>query len=207
MKIKIGPYKDYFGPYQLAQKILFWVPKEKDEHGFPHTADCVHKFGEWLAHGSIKPEPEVGEEHAWDDDRPETWIYKLLLWIDKKKKRKIKVHIDRWDTWGMSETLGYIVRPMLKQLIATKHGAPWVDDEDVPEELRSTSARELTEEEKKARDDARAAKVAEAKLAADESAAKEAEVVAALDELGKIQHGNDKVYSNKSTEISARLQV
>jgi hypothetical protein len=70
------------------------------------------------------------------------------LWIDKKKKRKIQVHIDRWDTWGMGETVGYIVRPMLKQLIATKHGAPWVDDEDVPEELRSTSARELTEEEK-----------------------------------------------------------
>jgi hypothetical protein len=148
MKIKIGPYKEWFGPYQLAQKILFWVPKEKDEYGFPHTADRVHKFGEWLAHGSIKPEPEVGDEHTWGDDRPETWIYKLLLWIDKKKKRKIEVHIDRWDTWGMNETLGYIVRPMLKQLIATKHGAPWVDDEDVPEELRSTSARELTEEEK-----------------------------------------------------------
>jgi hypothetical protein len=148
MKVKLGPYRNYFGPYQLAEVILFWVPKEKDEHGFPHTADCVHKFGEWLAHGSIKPEPEIGDEHTWDDDRTETWIYKLLLWIDKKKKRKIQVHIDRWDTWGMYETLGYIVRPMLKQLIATKHGAPWVDDEDVPEELRSTSARELTEEEK-----------------------------------------------------------
>jgi hypothetical protein len=29
---------------------------------------------------------------------------------------------------------------MLQQLQATKHGAPMVDDEDVPEELRSTSA-------------------------------------------------------------------
>jgi hypothetical protein len=28
---------------------------------------------------------------------------------------------------------------MLKQLKDTKHGAPWTDDEDVPEELRSTS--------------------------------------------------------------------
>jgi hypothetical protein len=29
---------------------------------------------------------------------------------------------------------------MLKQLKETKHGSPWTDDEDVPEELRSTSA-------------------------------------------------------------------
>ena len=136
MKVRIGPYKDWFGPYQLAQKILFWIPKEKDEYGYPHTADRVHNFGEWLAHGSVLPEPTVGEEHTFADDRPETWIYRLLLWIDKKKKRKVYVHIDRWDTWNMETTLGYIVRPMLKQLREKKHGAPDVDAEDVPEHLR-----------------------------------------------------------------------
>jgi hypothetical protein len=36
----------------------------------------------------------------------------------------------------MSETLGYIVRPMLKQLRDKKHGAPQVELEDVPEHLR-----------------------------------------------------------------------
>lgn len=149
MRIKIGPYRNYFGPYQLAEKIMFWIPKEKDEHGFPHTAKRVHNFGEWLAHGSIKPDLKVGETDVFgDDDRPETWIYKLLKWIDKKKKRKIHVHIDRWDTWNMETTLGYIIRPMLKQLNENKHGAPWVDDEDVPEHLRSTAARELTQDEK-----------------------------------------------------------
>jgi hypothetical protein len=40
----------------------------------------------------------------------------------------------------MDHTLAMIVLPMLKQLQATKHGAPNVDDEDVPEELKSTSA-------------------------------------------------------------------
>lgn len=147
MKIKIGPYRDYFGPNQLAEKILFWIPKEKDEYGFPHTADRVHKFGEWLAHGSIRPEPDMGDIFG-DDDRPETWLYKLLKWIDKKKKRKIYVHIDRWDTWSMDNTLAYIILPMLKQLKESKHGAPYVDDEDVPEHLRSTAARPLSEEEK-----------------------------------------------------------
>jgi hypothetical protein len=140
MKVHIGPHKNWFGPYQLAEKILFWIPKEKDEYGFPHTADCVHKFGEWLAHGSVEPDPEVGEEHAWDDDRPITWIYKLLRWIDSKKKRKIRVRIDRYDTWGMDDTLAHIILPMLKQLKASKHGSPYVADEDVPEHLRSTAA-------------------------------------------------------------------
>jgi hypothetical protein len=148
MKVKIGPYKDWFGPYQLAEIIMFWVPKEKDEYGFPHTADRVHRFGEWLAHGSVLPEPEVGDERTWGEDRPETWIYKLLKWIDSKKKRKVYIHIDKWDTWGMDNTLAFIILPMLKQLKATTHGSPSVDDEDVPEHLRSTAAPELSEEDK-----------------------------------------------------------
>jgi hypothetical protein len=46
--------------------------------------------------------------------------------------QKISVHIDPWDTWSMDHTLGYIILPMLKQLKETKHGSPFVDDEDVP---------------------------------------------------------------------------
>lgn len=60
--------------------------------------------------------------------------------IVKHRKRKIKIRIDREDTWCMDNTLAYIIVPMLKQLKATKHGAPFVDDEDVPEHLRSTAA-------------------------------------------------------------------
>lgn len=140
MRVKIGPYKNWFGPYQLAEKLMFWVPKEEDEYGFPHTADRVHKFGEWLAHGSIEPEPKVGDITFLGRDRPYTTLYKFLSWIDKKKKRTVKVHIDRWDTWSMDNTLAYIILPMLKQLKDTKHGSPCVDDEDVPENLRSTAA-------------------------------------------------------------------
>jgi hypothetical protein len=136
MKVKIGNYTNWFGPYQLAEKLMFWVPKEKDEYGIPHTANRVHKFGEWLAHGSILPEPKVGEISLWNDDRPVTWLYKFLRWIDSKKKRTVKVHIDRWDTWSMDHTLALIVLPMLKQLKETKHGAPYVDLKDVPKELQ-----------------------------------------------------------------------
>ena len=148
MKVKIGPYKSWFGPYQLAEKLCFWAKKEKDEYGFPCKPDWVHNFGEWLAHGSIEPEPEVSEIRSWGDDRPTTWLYKFLLWINSKKERTMKIHIDRWDTWSMDDTLAHIILPMLKQLKETKHGAPFVDDKDVPKELRSTTAPPLTEEEK-----------------------------------------------------------
>jgi hypothetical protein len=47
------------------------------------------------------------------------------------------VKIDRWDTWSMDHTLAYIILPMLKQLKKESHGSPFVDEEDVPKELRS----------------------------------------------------------------------
>lgn len=60
--------------------------------------------------------------------------------ILRYRKRKINVRIDRSDTWSMDNTLAHIILPMLKQLKETKQGAPYVDDEDVPEHLRSTAA-------------------------------------------------------------------
>ena len=145
MKVKIGKYESWYGPYQLAETLMFWVPKEKDEHGFPHTAERVHKFGEWLAHGSVQPEPKIGEVYDMWEDRPTTWLYKFLSWIHSKQKRTIKVHIDRWDTWSMDHTLAYIILPMLQQLKETKHGGPYVDLEDVPKELHG---KKLTKKQK-----------------------------------------------------------
>jgi hypothetical protein len=124
MQVKIGPYKNWIGPYQIAEALCFWAGKEKDEYGFPKTKDWVHNFGEWLAGGEDK----------------DSWLQKACIWIESKRTRKIKVKIDRWDTWSMDHTLSYIVLPMLKQLKETKHGAPFTDDEDVPEHLRSTTA-------------------------------------------------------------------
>jgi hypothetical protein len=145
MRVKIGPYKNWFGPYQLAEKLCFWAKEEKDEHGFPKKPDWVHNFGEWLAHGSIEPEAQVGEIRSWNRERHMTWLYRFLSWIHSKQKRTIKVHIDCWDTWGMDHTLAYIILPMLVQLKETKHGAPYVDPKDCPEELKP---KKLTKKEK-----------------------------------------------------------
>lgn len=57
------------------------------------------------------------------------------------KERKVFIQIDPWDTWNMDTTLALIIVPMLKQLrIGKDGGAPNVDDEDVPENLRKSSA-------------------------------------------------------------------
>lgn len=57
-----------------------------------------------------------------------------------RKNRKIEVRIDAYDVWNMDHTLALIILPMLKQLKESKMGAPFVDDEDVPEELKTTTA-------------------------------------------------------------------
>jgi len=78
----------------------------------------------------------------WIDDRVQDF-YNVFnwLWFDRRQQ-KIKVHIDRWDTWSMDHTLAHIVLPMLIQLKETKHGAPNVDKEDVPKDLWPNEAEE-----------------------------------------------------------------
>lgn len=120
MRVYIGPYKGWVGPYQIAEKILFWMDKDEDRR--------VHNFGRWLA------ENKHGED---------SYLAKLCDWIHSKRDRKIKVRIDNYDTWSMDHTLAYIILPMLKQLKATKHGSPYVDQEDIPEELRLTEREKL----------------------------------------------------------------
>jgi len=119
MKINIGKHVNWIGPYQIAEKLLFWKDK------YSETDDTVHNFGIWLA------ENKNGKN---------SWLTNVCSWIHQKKQRKVKIRIDNYDTWSMDHTLAYIIVPMLKQLQATLHGAPFVDDKDVPAELRSTAA-------------------------------------------------------------------
>jgi hypothetical protein len=86
------------------------------------------------------------EFDLYDDknDKYTDWLVKPMelvrKFLDFVHPKIDYVKIDKWDTWSMDSTLGMIALPMLKQLQASKHGAPYVDDEDVPEELKSTSA-------------------------------------------------------------------
>ena len=67
-------------------------------------------------------------------------VYNVFNWIwYDRQKQKVKIRIDRQDTWSMDHTLAPIILPMLVQLKETKHGAPNVDPKDVPKELRPTT--------------------------------------------------------------------
>ena len=112
MKIYISNYRNHWvSPYTILEKIYFWREIEYDEPMIKRLSDILHPFCT-----------------AW---------HKFLNFIHPEIKY---IKIDPWDTWSMDSTLAYIILPMLKQLKETQHGAGWVDDGDVPEELKSTSA-------------------------------------------------------------------
>jgi hypothetical protein len=83
------------------------------------------------------------KDRAWEKvEDVLQWLYNktINVILDKHSDQKISIRIDKYDTWSMDHTLAPIILPMLKQLKETKHGSPFVDDFDVPKELRSTSA-------------------------------------------------------------------
>jgi len=64
------------------------------------------------------------------------WVYNHTInTLINDANQKVYVRVDPWDTWSMDCTLAHIIVPMLQQLKDGKHGAPHVDNEDVPESL------------------------------------------------------------------------
>ena len=112
MKVYLSKYRyHWISPYTVLEKVFFWREIDYDEPIIDKWSDRLTP----ICQG----------------------IQKVLDFIHPKINY---VKIDRWDTWSMDYSLSFIVVPMLKQLKETKHGAPFVDDDDVPEELKSTSA-------------------------------------------------------------------
>jgi hypothetical protein len=116
MRVHIGPYTNWIGPYQIADAIFFWVDRrgifaEEPEIYKRWDYKAAERFGEWLS---------------------QTWVNDLCNWLDSKKKRKVKVRIDPYDTWSMDHTLAIIIHPMLVQLKETNHGYFNPDPEDAP---------------------------------------------------------------------------
>ena len=119
MKVKLGPYRDWVGPYQIADMVFFWLEKyplgNKDQRWDYRLHD---RFGNWLA---------------------ETWVADVCQWIHDRRRRTVKVKIDSYDVWSVDHTMALIILPLLKQLKIQKQGYGWIDDEDVPEHIRSTA--------------------------------------------------------------------
>jgi hypothetical protein len=113
MKVTVRKYQDWYGPYQLIDTLLFFIPEDTR---FPIAEKFVEsKLGKLV--------DKIGNARSAFFE-----------------KRRFSVRIDKYDTWGMDSTLSPIILPMLRQLKETKHGAPCTDDADVPEYIRSTYA-------------------------------------------------------------------
>jgi hypothetical protein len=62
------------------------------------------------------------------------------------RERTMKIQVDRYDAWSADHTLALIIHPVLVELKKQKQGSPIVDDEDVPDHLKSTAAPPKEEE-------------------------------------------------------------
>ncbi len=131
MKIYISKYRDHWvSPYTMLDLAFFWTDWSK----------CARDKS---ISSSLDDERKYVERPDWTDAWADRLmpISRAIQWVGERIYPRIEyVKIDRWDTWSMDHTLGMIALPMLKQLKASKQGSPFVDDEDVPEELKSTSA-------------------------------------------------------------------
>lgn len=113
MKVKIGPYRS-----RWTSQIHYDYMNKKYNYEWEDNTNAYESFLEKL-------------------ESAVQWIYNhtVNLYLDGKEvNRKVKIHA--YDTWSMDHTLSYIIHPMLIQLKATKHGAPYVDMEDRPENLQ-----------------------------------------------------------------------
>jgi hypothetical protein len=130
MKVYISKYRNHWiSPYTIIDYMFFWTDWSKCSRD--RRILSIDESKNYVEH------PEWVER--WSDRLVP--ISQAIQWVLNLVHPKIDyVKIDYWDTWSMDHTLGMIALPMLKQIQKTKHGAPFVDDEDVPEELKSTSA-------------------------------------------------------------------
>ena len=112
MKVYLSNYRNHWlSPYTILEKVFFWREIDYDEPVIDKLSKVLNPFS-----------------------------VALMKFLDFVHPKIDYVKIDRWDTWSMAHTLAEVILPMLKQLQKDKHGAPFVNDEDVPEELKSTSA-------------------------------------------------------------------
>jgi hypothetical protein len=87
MKVFIGPYVHYIGPYQIAEKLLFWCNKYD-----PKVKSLGNKLKQSL------------------------FLKFICDWIYKKRTRKIKIEFQSYDFYSLDHTLALIILPALQEM-------------------------------------------------------------------------------------------
>jgi hypothetical protein len=127
MKATIGKHVHWFNTQRVERRYFEWR----------------HKKYVW----------EVNDnEHDWLDrtvmkllDVWQTVLHYTVNQIQSRRKQKVRVRVDHWDTFSADNTLAHIIVPVLERLRENKQGAPNVDLEDVPRELHG---KKLTKKQK-----------------------------------------------------------
>jgi hypothetical protein len=121
MKVNIGPYKsDIIPVYSWEKRYEYW--RRPDTYYLPEEE--YTKFDKFVF-GFF--------------DKLSDLVRPLNYWANRRG-RNIKIHIDNFDVWSADHTLAMIIHPVLVKLKENKHGSPFVDDEDVPDTLKSSAA-------------------------------------------------------------------
>lgn len=123
MKVNFGPFINRWTTYQYHRKWLEW--RYGEDKGYTLKEETYDRW-------------DRGLEKFLDG-----WQIVLNATVNKikdRQKRKMNIRVDYYDVWGADHTLAKIIHPVLVKLQEVKHGSPHVDDEDVPEHLRSTAA-------------------------------------------------------------------
>ena len=127
MKIYKSCYRNHWiSPYTVLEYVFFWTDWSR----------CGRNRG-------IIEDKDYVDHPAWVEKCTDyiSPICRAVQWVLDLVHPQINiVRLDPWDTWSFDHTLADIILPGLKQLRATKHGAPFTEDADVPEYLRSYMA-------------------------------------------------------------------
>ena len=119
MRVKIGPYVDWFGPHQMADAVFFWLEKHPDDDVYETR---IYRLQRWVS------DFLAGKNNS-------SWLHTFCEWVHKHRKRKVVVKLDHYDHWNAEHTMALIILPLLKALKEHKHGSPEVSLSDVPEIL------------------------------------------------------------------------
>jgi len=123
MKVYLGPYKNWIGPYQIVDALFFWQKK------YPSEELC----NRW----DYKISSRLGDRLS------KSFLNDFCEKVHEiRGQRKMKIRIDGYDVWSMDSTLSPIILPMLKKLKEVKHGSGFVDFDDVPEYMRTINTEE-----------------------------------------------------------------
>lgn len=121
MKVYIGPFPNRWRS-NIHEHWLVW--HHKVDYGWRVKEEDYDRFDKAV---------------EWLEDKLQV-LYNLTInkYLDKKQ-RKIKIRVDYYDVWSADNTMAMLIHPILVRLKTQKHGSGHVDDEDVPEHLRSTN--------------------------------------------------------------------